>query len=414
MTETRNILFLGASYSGLGASHYFMKHVYPQLPQNSQVRYKAILVDPSSKWYQRTASPRAAVSAKLLPRDQLFLDIEPGYKQYGDKVEFLQAKATNWDEKARTVTIRKVDGKEESISYWALVLATGTKSYSPIFSLQGNAYTDVEAAHRTIQDQISRARNIVISGGGPSSVETAGELGDLLNGAAHWWSSRPSNPKAQITLITSSSKLLPQLRKSIADSAEQYLHRVGVDVRYNTKIASSRSLRNGKTNVILHDGEEIETDLYIPAIGVTPLSEYVPQHLKDEKGYVIMNDSTLRVDAAGPRVYALGDIGTYSSNGIFDIIEGLPVLETNLGRDLLAAHSDSKTKPRGKDRLYVKNEKETQLVPVGRSKGVGAVFGWRLPSIAVWLIKGRNYMIDNGPGRVDGSAFNKEVAWKEK
>jgi hypothetical protein len=32
MSETRNIVFLGASYAGISATHYFLKHVYPSLP----------------------------------------------------------------------------------------------------------------------------------------------------------------------------------------------------------------------------------------------------------------------------------------------------------------------------------------------------------------------------------------------
>ena len=62
--------------------------------------------------------------------------------------------------------------------------------------------------------------------------------------------------------------------------------------------------------MVLHDGEELDADIYIPATGVRPMSEYVPQDLKDKKGYVINNESTLRVDAAGPRVYAVGDVGS--------------------------------------------------------------------------------------------------------
>jgi apoptosis-inducing factor 2 len=137
-------------------------------------------------------------------------------------------------------------------------------------------------------------------------------------------------------------------------------------------------------------------------------SEYVPAHLKNKDGYVIQNESTLRIDAAGPRVYALGDIGSYSTGGIFDIMQGLPVLETNLKRDLLAAHRDSSAIPEGQDRMYTKNEKEMQIVPVGPSKGVGAIFGWRVPSIFVWLLKGRDYMIPKGSECINGSRWKKE------
>lgn len=405
-------MFLGASFAGLGASHYFLKHVEPHLPHEPSITYKAILIDPSSKWYTRPAAPRGAIAPDLIPIDKMFYDTQAGFKQYGDKVQFLQGKATSWDEKARTLTIEKANGQAEVISYWALVLATGSKTDSPIFALQGTPHTDVEDALRSLHDQLSTAKEIVVVGGGAAGVETAGELGDLLNGPAGWFQSRLSHPKARITLITSSSKLLPQLRQSIAEQAERYLARVGVDVRYNVKVASTESLEDGRTRAMLHDGEELDADVYIPATGVRPMSEYASEHLKDKKGYVINNASTLRVDAAGPRVYAVGDIGTYSRDNILDIIDSLPVAVTNLKRDLLAAHSDPDAKPEGPDRQYVRNEKETQAVPVGRSKGVGAVFGWRFPSFLIWLIKGRDYMIGSAYQRVDGEAWVKDVISK--
>ena len=412
MPETRNILILGASYSGLGAAHYFLKHVYPSLPNDGKVKYQVILVNPSTKWFMRHASPRAVASSKLMPDEKIFYDIEPGFKQYGDKIKFVQAKATHWDDKARTVMIQKPDGSEETVPYWALVLATGTKTVSPLFASAGTPHTVTQAALKAVHDQLTSAKTIVIAGGGPAGVETAGELGDMLNGSAGWFSSRPSHPKAKIIVITSSSKLLPELRQSISDTAEKYLNRVGVDVRYKTKISSTRTTTGGKTSVMLHDGEEIDADIYIASMGVQPLSEYVPSHLKDQKGYVLQNDKTLRVDA-GPRVYAVGDVGTYSSDGIFDIINGLPVMETNLKRDLLASHSNPDAKASGKDREFKKIEKETQIVPIGPDKGVGAVFGWRVPSFFVWMLKGRDFMSGDGYKRVDGQAWAKESPFKE-
>ncbi len=97
---------------------------------------------------------------------------------------------------------------------------------------------------------------------------------------------------------------------------------------------------------------------------------------------------------------------------MLDILDSLPIMETNLKRDLLASHSDPIGKPDGPDRIFVRNDKETQLVPVGRSKGVGAAFGWALPSFLVWLIKGRHYMIQRAYKNADGSAVARESMWK--
>ncbi|KAK5175315.1 uncharacterized protein LTR77_000453 [Saxophila tyrrhenica] len=414
MPETRNIVFLGASYAGLSSAHYFLRHIYPRLPTDGNIKYRVLVVDPSSKWYARHGSPRAIVRPDLIPLDKIMLDIEPGFKQYGDKVHFIQAKATSWDEKARTVVVQKADGKTESIAYWALILATGTKTFSPLFSLQGNSHVEIERSLKSIHSKISSAKDITIIGGGPAGVETAGELGEYLNGAAGWFASSPSHPKAKITLITSASKLLPALRQSISDQAQVLLKRVGVEVRFNTKLYSSGDTADGRTKVMLHDGEELVSDIVIQAMGNQPLSGYVPEHLKDTKGYVVQNNQTLRVDAAGARVYAVGDVGTSSSDGIMDIMGQVPVMETNLKRDLLAAHANAYAKPKGKDRLFEKNTKETQLVPIGRSKGVGAILGWRLPSFFIWMIKGRDYMMGNAGDKISGMEVKKESVWKQE
>ncbi|KAF2172207.1 hypothetical protein M409DRAFT_49935 [Zasmidium cellare ATCC 36951] len=416
MAETRNIVILGASYAGSGAAHYFLKHVYPHLPKSSKVTYRVILVDPSAKWYLRHASPRAIASEELMPTKHVFLNTVDGFKQYGDAFQFIQGSATSWNPETRIVTISTGHGKEEQLPYHALVLATGTKTTSPLFSLQGTPHTDIQAALRTVRDQVSRAKKIVIAGGGPAGVETAGELGEMLNGSAGWFSSWPSHITTEITLITNSSKLLPKLRESIAKQAETYLNRVGVEVRYNTKVSSATGPSNGKTTVLLHDGEELIADLYIPATGLVPMSEYVPSRLLDGNGYVKNNPETLRVDEAGPMVYAVGDIGTYSRNGIMDIMDGVPVVNSNLKRDLLAAHENVDAKPTGPDRKWKATAAETQLVPVGQSKGVGAVFGWRVPSIFVWLIKGRTFMISESAVKdsLMGKNWEKEKAWDGK
>lgn len=39
--------------------------------------------------------------------------------------------------------------------------------------------------------------------------------------------------------------------------------------------------------------------------------------------------------------------------------------------------------------MFEEEERKTQMVLVGRSKGVGVVMGWRIPGWLVWTIKGR-------------------------
>lgn len=174
-----------------------------------------------------------------MPNEKIFIDIEPGFKQYGDKIKFVVGKATSWDPEKRVIFISEPSGKEVPFSYHALVLATGSKSQSPVWSSYGNGHEEIETALANVSAQVKMAKSIVIAGGGPAGVETAGEIAEYLNGTPGWFQSRPKNPKAQITLITSSDKLLPRLRPAIAKQAEYDLNRLGVDVKYNTKVCNS-------------------------------------------------------------------------------------------------------------------------------------------------------------------------------
>jgi len=90
--------------------------------------------------------------------------------------------------------------------------------------------------------------------------------------------------------------------------------------------------------------------------------------------------------------YAVGAAASYAPPAIHLILNAVPVLCANIKRDLLLA-SGKEESAVGGDRVFKEDTRETQLVPIGRSKGVGAVMGYRLPSFLVWLIKGRDYWL---------------------
>ncbi|KAI4653822.1 hypothetical protein J4E93_001589 [Alternaria ventricosa] len=262
--------------------------------------------------------------------------------------------------------------------------------------------------------QIASAKKIVIVGGGATGVEFAGEVAEHRNGKPGWFSK--VQPKVDVTLITSDKQLLPGLRPAIAKVAEQKLKALGVEIVYNTRVVDSTQTKDGRTALTLKDGGKLEADLYVPAYGVQPNSSWLPDQLLNEKGYLVTNDSTLRVDIAGPRVYGFGDIASYSRNNYWDINLALPTLVTNIKRDLLSYNPMlPEAKPKGKDRVYTANTTESMVVPIGSGGGVGAVFGWKVPSFFVWILKGRDYMLGmSGLPTLNGDKVKKEVKWTKE
>jgi len=87
---------------------------------------------------------------------------------------------------------------------------------------------------------------------------------------------------------------------------------------------------------------------------------------------------------------------------VHNTLSAVPILAANMKRDLDGAAE-------GKDREFVEDLRETQLVPVGRRWGVGAMKGWRLPSWAVWLIKGRDYWLWTTGDIWSGKAWAKKM-----
>ena len=308
----------------------------------------------------------------------------------------------------RVVTI---DAGEGRVVFDALVIATGSSTPSPLMGFNARDSVALKASWGEFRTGLEGVKSIVIAGGGPVGVETAGELGEMLNGRGNKNKATPSVP---ITIVTSGAELLPSLRPSIARKAEVFLLDVGVKVVKNVKVVSVSPEGAGTTDVAskakvtLGDGTVLEADLYIPAVGIAYNTGFVDKSLLTAEGRINTNASTLRVDVAGAKIYAMGDVSSAARPAVHTIFATLPVVCANIKRDLLLESGKGESEV-GKERTFVEDLRETQFVPIGRNKGVGAAMGWQLPSLMVWAIKGRDYWLWTTGGLWSGKQWNKET-----
>ncbi|USW48082.1 Putative FAD/NAD(P)-binding domain, FAD/NAD(P)-binding domain superfamily [Septoria linicola] len=386
----KNIVVLGASFAGLATAHHICKHLLPKLKASGD-KYVLHLVDPSTHFWWHIAAPRQICSVDEISLEQSFVPIKDGFKQYGnlqESIVFHQATATALDTHNRTVSLSKPDGSTESLSYWSLIISTGVSTPTPLTGFVGD-HTVSQKALRETNTKLKTAKDIVVSGGGPVGVEIAGELG------AHFGS------KAKVTLVTAGEKLLPVLNETRAKKAETLLKRLNVNVLYNTKVSGTKDLGNGQTEVLLSNGKPLTADVYIPAFGVTPNTEWLPKDLKNDRGFVATNEQTLRVDKAGVRVYSAGDVAGVDTGGVLNMYNSLPVLHANLDHDLLAEAKAGSVA----EKTYSFQKKETQFVPVGAKTGVAAFNGWSVPGFVVAFAKGKDYMVSQMSGFTEGKKF---------
>ncbi|KAJ3565365.1 hypothetical protein NPX13_g7535 [Xylaria arbuscula] len=415
--DKKNVVILGGSYGGLSTAHYLLKHAIPKLPDSES--YRVVLISTTSQTMCRPAVPRALISDAMFPQEKLFVSIKEAFSQYtpGSFV-FKQGTATALDHGSRTVSVLPVktsdsNSAELTIVYHALVIATGASTPSPLLGFTHDE-TSLKSSWRSFREALPKAKHIVIAGGGASGVEVAGELGEHLNGRAGWMSPTLSSPTVEITLLSGSSRILSYLRPAIAQTAETYLAKVGVRTVHGTRVVTVVPAEAGIEDVTanatltLDNGEILHADLYIPATGALPNASFVPKALLYEDGRVNADTTTLRVVEAGERVYAIGDVSAAARPAIHNIISMVPVLCANIKRDLLLAAGQS-VQMAGEHRLFREDTRETQLVPIGKSKGVGAAMGFRLPSLLVWLIKGRDYWLWTTRNLWSGKQWKKEL-----
>ncbi|TVY91639.1 Oxidoreductase [Lachnellula willkommii] len=364
-----NIVILGGNFAGVGAAHYILRHVLSSFNTGEKSQYKVTLISPSDHTFFKIGAPRALVSNELIPLDKPFASIPDAFSGYKtSEFTFIHGKAVGVDEESKTVSVDSASTKT-SVQYDLLVIATGTTS-SPLWTLNGN-YTLTRAAFEDLHRRVPRAEKILIAGGGAAGVETAGEIAHLHKGK-------------NITILSGSLHLLPRLKNVKAGiAAERQLESQGVKTIHNIKVTSSTTLPDGKTSLLLSDGNTEIVDVFIDATGGTPNTSFLPDHWLDENKRVATETSTLRATKAPAGIYSIGDVASYSKGSAMDSSWPIPALGYSIWSDLIKSANDDGLhvgKLILKEKKYKQIEADMQIVPIGPMGGVGVVFGWTVPS----------------------------------
>ena len=199
------------------------------------------------------------------------------------------SEAVRIDRAAKRLRIRGKDGGEYDESYDKLLLATGAvpvgeAANSRVFPLWTLADMDRIAA------RLAGAKRAVIVGAGFIGLEAAENLRE--RGVA-------------VTIVQRGTHVLPTLDDEMTAPLDDELARLGIRVIYGRLVAEYIE-KSDSVEAVLDDGERLECDLVITAIGVRPNTKLaLDSALKcGARGHISVDEHLCTSD---PDIYAAGD-----------------------------------------------------------------------------------------------------------
>ncbi|MFX1475032.1 MAG: NAD(P)/FAD-dependent oxidoreductase, partial [Promethearchaeota archaeon] len=282
---TKHIIIIGCGTAGAAATL--------QARKTSRDVSITLLQDEASPEYSRCGLPYTV--NKTIPKiDDLVIHPPAFYegRLVGADLR-LNTRATKIDVKAKTVQVEGPGGKTETLSYDALVIATGSRPSAP--PIEGLDLPHVYRMHtlddaRAVQAAAKRGMNVAIIGAGLVGMETAESLHSL---------------GLHVTVIEFLDSVLPAMID--ADIAEEVVERMeteGISVKLGT---AAKAVLPGKVRVEQRasgEVEEVPADIVVVATGVRSNTKLAADAgIKVNRGIVV--DETMATSADG--VYAAGD-----------------------------------------------------------------------------------------------------------
>jgi NADH:ubiquinone reductase (H+-translocating) len=238
-------------------------------------------------------------------------------------VRFRQEVVTSID--ARGKTVRTASGDDVPFDY--LVLATGStnnyfgneeiaratiglKTLPEALRLRNHVLSCLERASQA-KDEAERRRwlTFVIVGGGPTGVEYAGALVELLRLVLgrDYPDLSPGLPR--IVVAEGRERLLEAFPERLSRYAERTLGRRGVEVRTGALVEKAT-----EESALLSDGEEIATHTIVWSAGVRPTSPSADPDLPRSRTRRLRVDQRLRIRGLHG-VFAIGDVAGADQGG---------------------------------------------------------------------------------------------------
>ena len=250
------------------------------------------------------------------------------------------------------------------------------KDVSDAVEIRNHVLTCFEQAMLEPDPERRRARlTFVVVGGGPTGVEMAGALSELIRLVLVKDYPRLNIKDVRILLLEATDKLLAAMPERLREAAGRTLWRKWIEVRFGASVADFDGER-----VRLKSGEVIPARTVIWAAGVKAASLNEGVGLAAGRQGRIPVELTLQVPGH-PEVYLIGDASYVEANGA-----PLPMVAPVAIQMAEAAAQNIVRTVRGKPLQPFRYRDQGTLATIGRNAAVAHVFGLQLSGFPAWVM----------------------------
>lgn len=370
-----HILIVGAGFGGLEAAQRLAK-----------APVRITLIDRQNYHLFQPLLYQVAI-AGLVP-SQIAYPLRTIFRRQRN-LTFQMGEVTTIDFDARYV---KLDGSV--IAYDYLILAVGGRTnFFGMQSLEQNAFQvkDVESAVATRNhllstfEQASREADaekrralltFVIAGGGPTGVETAGALAELITHVMAKDYPHMDLKEVRVLLIEASDHLMGNYPNELRKATFDLLRSKNVEILLNTKLLDY----NGE-QVTLDDGKHIHTHTLIWTAGVRAAELADGLGTRQVSAGRLVTEATLQLPGH-PEVFVIGD-AAYLTNGDG---QPLPMLATVAQQQARVAVQNIKRMLNGEGPEPFHYKDPGLLATIGRNAAVARLWGLSFSGFVAWVI----------------------------
>ena len=215
--------------------------------------------------------------------------------------------------------------------------------------------------------------NITVVGGGPTGVEMAGALAELVRGPLTN-DQRHAARHINISLVEAGPRLLPMFDEDISEKTKRVLEGMGVKVLVNTAVKEVEW-----RNIDLKSGEQLKSEVTIWAAGVKGNPAMSALSLPLDAGR-LKSDQTLEV-VNYPNIWGVGDVtGAKGANGRF-----LPMVAPVAMQQGRFVADQIRRKVKGEKLKEFKYMDKGAMATIGRHKAVVQVKKIKFSGFPAWF-----------------------------